>query len=77
MGLRERQIQDELEKYREYNLQYYKGKELKKSNESFRCNYKNALASFDKLCKINGFNLKIFETNLDKYNFLNLVKDIL
>lgn len=76
MGFRERQVQDDLEKYREYGLQYYRGKELKKSNESFRCNYKTALEILRKLCEINRFHLKVFETDYDKYDFFNLVKEI-
>ncbi|GEN71397.1 GIY-YIG nuclease family protein [Chryseobacterium lathyri] len=75
MGLRERQIQIKLEKYREYGLNYYQGKELKKSNEAFRCNYEKAIDIFHELSREHKFHLKIFETNLSKYDFLNLVKD--
>lgn len=74
MGFRERQIQEKLEKYREFGLQYYRGNELKKSNEAFRCNYETTLKLLRDFCAENKFHLKIFESDTSKYNFKNLIK---
>ncbi|WP_027377942.1 GIY-YIG nuclease family protein [Kaistella palustris] len=76
MGFRERQIHNLLEKYREYGIQYYRGNEIKTSNEAFRCNYEKSLNLLKKFCLDHKFDLKIFEREVTKYDFANLIKDI-
>lgn len=74
MGVREREIQKTLEKYREYGIQYYRGKELKRSNELFRCSYEKAFEEMQKLCWENKFHFKVIDSKFDKYKFRNLIK---
>lgn len=76
MGFRERQIHNLLEKYREYGIQYYRGNDIKTSNEAFRCNYEKSLNLLKKFSLEHKFQLKIFEREVTKYDFPNLIKDI-
>ena len=74
MGVREREVHYKLEKYREYGIQYYRGKELKRSNELFRCNYEKAYEVMQEFCKANKFHFKVIDMKFDKYNFRKLIR---
>ena len=74
MGFCERNIQNTFNRYRDTKIQYYKGKDLKRSNETFRCNYEKVLEYLRLYSKENRFILKVFERDVTKYNFRNLIK---
>lgn len=74
MGVRERQVQNELKKYREFGIQYYRAKELKKTNELFRCSYEKAYEAMENLCKENKFHFKVLNIKFHDYKFRNLLK---
>ena len=74
MRKREREIQNYFKYYQEKNLQYFKGTELKLARECFRCNYEKVLDYIRIYSKQNKFILKVFERDVTKYNFPNLVE---
>lgn len=75
MGVREREIQNFLIIYREYGIQYYRGKELVISNELFRCSYEKAYNVLEKFCKESKLHLKVINIKFHHYNFRNLIKN--
>ncbi|MBF8457448.1 GIY-YIG nuclease family protein [Kaistella sp. G5-32] len=75
MGVKEREIQNFLNKYREYGIQYYRGRDLVRSNELFRCSYKKAHDVLKKFCTESNLHLKVLNIKFHHYNFRNLIKN--
>lgn len=75
MGVNDREVQHFLNKYREYGIQYYRGRELVRSNELFRCSYEKAYDVLKKFCKENKLHLKVINIKFHHYNFSNLIKN--
>jgi len=74
MGYHEDNIQKILERFRERDIPYYIGTELKYSNEMFRISYQKAYSTFEEYFTGKNYQSKQIERDLSKYKFMNLPK---
>ena len=74
MGYNEGNIQKILDRFRERDIPYYIGNELKYSNEMFRISYQKAFTTFTEYFTDTKYQSKQLEQDLSKYKFMNLPK---